>query len=747
VRAAHQGREPRRLQALAAFALYAAVTVLATWPLAAHVRSRVPPTSSVATYTDTLLVAWILSWDVHQLLRDPLRLYDANMGHPLRGTLAYNEALIAEALLVLPLAPLTPSPVLLLNAAVLATFLLGSFGAFLLLRHLTGSFAAAFVAGLMFGFAPYRFWQIDRLNSLGVFWTPFLLLAVHRYLDAGGGRRWLALVVASVVQVLTTVYVAYATALLLPIYLAGWWLRGPARERARWLRAIAALGVGGVIAAAALLPYLAVRDAMALGRDPAQLIYHAVPPAEIGRMVTSVPGYLARKLTTGVKAEGVVGFVPVLLLAVGVVAGGSVARLYALLALVALVLALGPVIVLPWGAPAWVPGPYRVLYDWVPGFAALREPRRFMGFVSAFTALGGGLGAAALLARLRTRRAQVLAALGLVALVALEIGWSPLPLRTLPEVGLRRRLYERIVAGSPGAVVELPAGSDIDLRVAMFRSAYHLRPLVNGSGGFSPTGAELRRRTRRFPDRASVRWLRELGVRFVVYDTQMPRARSRASLVRRLRRAAPEARVLDDADGVVLVEIEPLPPLAPPTPPGELPRDGWRVQSSEGDAGAAIDGDLRTHWVATIDRRLGGGWYEVDFGKEVLVGRLRIELGSHYGERPRTWRVVADDGTRTWTVAARRFPPAPLAGYRADRDHLVVDLVLPPTRARRLRIEVPRLAVEGRTPPFDVPMEHWNWQRWGIHELRAYAPRQADDAAGKASPGVAPPHAFPNKTA
>ena len=730
MRAARQGHHPLRRQAIAAFALYAIATVLATWPLAAHVRSRVPPTSSMATYTDTLLVAWILSWDVHQLLRDPLHLYDANMGHPLRGTLAYNEALISESLLVLPLAPLTPCPVLLLNAAVLGTFLLGSFGAFLLLRHLTGSFAAAFVGGLMFGFAPYRFWQIDRLNSLGVFWTPCLLLALHRYLEVGGGRRWLVLAVAFVVQALTAVYVAYATAILLPIYLVGWWLFGPADERARSLRAVGALAVGGVIAAAALTPYLAVRDDMALGRDPAQLIYHAVPPAEIGRMVTSVPGYLAAKATTGVKAQGVVGFVSVLLLAVGVVAGGSIARLYAVLALTALVVALGPVVVLPWGAPGdptWVPGPYRLLYDWVPGFAALREPRRFMGFVSAFSALGGGLGAAALLARMPTRRARTLVTLAIVAFVALEVGWGPLPLRTLPEVGLRRRLYERIVAGPPGAVVELPAGSDIDLRVAMFRSAYHLRPLVNGSGGFSPTGAELRRRTRRFPDRPSVRWLQELGVRFVVYDTRMPRARSRASLVRRLRRAAPEARVLDDADGVVLIEIEPLPPLGPPALSGELPRDGWRVQASEGDAAAAIDGDLRTHWVAKIDGRLGGGWIEVDFGKEVLVGRLRIELGSHFGERPRAWRVIADDGTRTWAVAARRFPPAPLAGYRADRQHLVVDLVLPPTRARRLRIEVPRLALEGRTPPFDVPMEHWNWQRWGIHELRAYAPRPARD--------------------
>jgi F5/8 type C domain-containing protein len=721
----HRDRWRRRRAATAALAVYALAAVLATWPLAAHIRSRAPATPSPASYPDTLLISWMLSWDVHQLLRAPLRLYDANIAHPLHATLAYSEAFLSEALLVLPLAPLTPCPVLLLNAATLATFVLGSFGAFLLVRHLTGNATAAFVGGLLFGLVPYRFWAIDRLNALAVFWTPFLLLAWHRYLEAGGSRRWLALVLAFLVQMLTTVYVAYGTVVLLPLYLVGWRWLGPTGERARWALGVGALAVGGVIAAAVSLPYLEVRDEMALSRDPVQLLYHSVPLAEIGRMATSVPGYLISKLTLGVKGAGVVGVASMLLLALGVVAGGTVARLYAVLALAALVLALGPVVVLPWGAPAWVPGPYRLLYDWVPGFAALREPRRFMGFVAAFSALGAGLGAAALVARLRTRRARSLATGALVALIVLEVGWAPLPLRATPEIGLRRRLYERIVAGSPGAVVELPAGSDVDLRVAMFRSAYHFRPLVNGSSGFNPTGAELRRRTRRFPDRRSVEWLRELGIRFIVYDTRAWRARSRASLARRLRRAAPEARLVDEADGAVLIEVEPLPPRAPPTPPGELARDGWRVRASEGDAAAAIDGDLRTHWVAAVDAHRGGGWYEVDFGREVEVGRLRIELDSHYGEQPRAWRVLAGDGTERRAVAARRFPPAPLASYRADRHRVVVDLLLPPTRARLVRIEVPPLALPGRTPPFDVPMEYWLWSRWGIHELRAYAPRSA----------------------
>ena len=71
-------------------------------------------------------------------------------------------------------------------------------------------------------------------------------------------------------------------------------------------------------------------------------------------------------------------------------------------------------------------------------------------------------------------------------------------------------------------------------------------------------------------------------------------------------------------------------------------------------------------------------------------------------------------------MAARRYPPAPLAAYRADRHRIVVDLLLPETRARVLRIEVPSLRLPGAKPPFEVPIDYWGWRRWGIHELRAY---------------------------
>jgi hypothetical protein len=111
-------------------AVYTLATIVCTWPLAAHLRTHIPAPSHPTTHDDALLLGWVLSWDVHQLLRAPLRLYEANLFHPLHHSLAYSEAMLSEALLVLPLAPLTPDPTLLYNVTLLSTFVLGRRGRF-----------------------------------------------------------------------------------------------------------------------------------------------------------------------------------------------------------------------------------------------------------------------------------------------------------------------------------------------------------------------------------------------------------------------------------------------------------------------------------------------------------------------------------------------------------------------------------------------------------------------------------------
>lgn len=86
--------------------LFTGLTVALTYP---HVRSLATGAADVG---DPFLNAWTLAWVAHQLPRDPMHLYDANIFHPEPGTLLYSETLIGQSLVAAPVIWLGGSPML-----------------------------------------------------------------------------------------------------------------------------------------------------------------------------------------------------------------------------------------------------------------------------------------------------------------------------------------------------------------------------------------------------------------------------------------------------------------------------------------------------------------------------------------------------------------------------------------------------------------------------------------------------------
>ncbi len=66
-----------RSRRAAAFAICLLLAVVHTWPLALH-----PGRYSRNDNADTELNEWILAWVEHQLPRDPLHLFEANIFYP-----------------------------------------------------------------------------------------------------------------------------------------------------------------------------------------------------------------------------------------------------------------------------------------------------------------------------------------------------------------------------------------------------------------------------------------------------------------------------------------------------------------------------------------------------------------------------------------------------------------------------------------------------------------------------------------
>jgi hypothetical protein len=85
---------------------------------------------------DARLIVWALAWDVHALVTQPLRLFDANIFHPAPGMLAGAENLLATALAVAPVQLASRNPVLAANVAAMATYPLAAVLRYALARAL-----------------------------------------------------------------------------------------------------------------------------------------------------------------------------------------------------------------------------------------------------------------------------------------------------------------------------------------------------------------------------------------------------------------------------------------------------------------------------------------------------------------------------------------------------------------------------------------------------------------------------------
>ncbi|MGE0592037.1 MAG: hypothetical protein AB7G23_17885 [Vicinamibacterales bacterium] len=164
-------------------------------------------------------------------------------------------------------------------------------------------------------------------------------------------------------------------------------------------------------------------------------------------------------------------------------------------ALLAAWLTLGPV---PesLGQPVALASPYRVAYDYLPGFDGLRVPARFAMVLTFMLAVLAGSGAARV-----SRRAPRTVGLLLTAALLLE-GWvSPFVLNGAPAgdpASVASRLgdldspgpvYATVAALEPDAVIaELPLGGPFEDVRFMYQALGHRHRLINGYSGFFPEG-------------------------------------------------------------------------------------------------------------------------------------------------------------------------------------------------------------------------------------------------------------------
>lgn len=515
--------------------LFSVLLALAmTWPLARDLDRVIPHDLG-----DPLLQAYTLGWLGDALRSDPAGIWGTNSFWPATDSFLFTDTLLGYSPLAL-LVTDTTSALVVYNVLYMGTFALAFLGMYALLRQLGARVAGSAVGAAAFAYAP---WKLAHLGHLNVLSSGAIVLALamlargHGWSMRGGFRPerqrpgwalagWLVALWQFSIGValgLTFVYVMLAVAVVVGCF---WLVKRPALQ---W-RTLAADGLGGVVFTLGVL-WIADRHAGVAAAYPETVRDYdyvawfsptwqsfIIAPEE-SRLWGAAHEAARVDLTWPPEQTLLVGFTLLALALAGLswsVWSGWQRFWLALGIGVTTALAMGPRF-LDDGAWAW-----RLLYDYAPGFDAVRTPGRTVLYITIFLAIlaAGTLtriadGAdevaheARIDRRLRVRAPRsVHALLFLPMVLVLAEGMSAAPNHEPPAAPLA-------VSELEGPVLFLPSDGR-DTRV-QFWTIDGFVDMANGSAAFTPnelTG--IREMSRSFPAEESVAALREAGIETVV---------------------------------------------------------------------------------------------------------------------------------------------------------------------------------------------------------------------------------------
>ena len=483
---------------------FSLLTIAFTYPQILFIGSR------TSEYYDTQFSIWRLAWIAHQLPRDPLHLFDANIFYPQTHTLAYSDALLLPGVIGAPLIWIGLTPVLVHNLMVLFSFTACGVAMYLLCRDITGSPAAAWIAGLAFAFQPYRFAHYPHLELLLGWPIPLAFLAAQRLVTSGRLRHgvWLGVTVA--VQAFCCVYYAVFLGTALVVLVTALLIGRKREDLTRTMRpALAACGVAALLAGPYLLSYRAA-GRMRTGEEVAEFSstaasYVTVPLRNVvyGRVAGS----------PSLEAVMFPGIGVVVLAGMGLAGALSRRRVaYLAVLLIAVDMSLGTHGLL-----------YGTMYRTIWVYRGLRVPGRMFVIASAALAVLAADGVQRVLARIQGPRLRHLTCAAIASIVLLESATIPLDLKALPPLA---KFYAWLQRQPRSVVMEWPLPLPDSLGVThepfyMYASTAHWQPLVNGYSGFYPVEyIHFLERTAAFPSPEVVDYLRALSVRYVLLHSE-----------------------------------------------------------------------------------------------------------------------------------------------------------------------------------------------------------------------------------
>ena len=443
------------LRTSAVAALFAALALMMTWPLARNMAT------AVSYPEDPFINTWILDWDWYATLHQPLHLFDANAFYPARDSLAFSENLYGVALLLFPLRAMGVGALTAYNIALILGFAFCGFAAYLLGRMVSGSAWAGVAAGIFYAFVPWRFTQLPHVQHVFAGWLPMMLVALLHYARRPTWTRAALFGGAFLMNGLSNVhwFLFGSTVIALSVPMA------VPRPR-HWIKLVAATLIAFALLLPFLLPYATVSKLYGMRRGPGEIwdssatlrdwlnpgltnrFYRRFADVRINPERWIFPGALGSVLSLA-----------------GMVLARRERRTLALALLWAGIGALGS-----FGLHTFF---YRFLYAHAPGFAAVRVPARWANVAY--------IGMSMFIALAVARRRWIAVAAALLFVIELHAA----PIRWF-LIGSEEPAVYPWLATQQVRIIEVPFDDGDSEYRSMIGATVHRRPMANGASGFAP---------------------------------------------------------------------------------------------------------------------------------------------------------------------------------------------------------------------------------------------------------------------
>lgn len=533
-----------RLLPIALFIVFAALATLHTWPM-----MRDPARLTRLDNDDTAFNTWVLAWVAHQLVTDPLHLFEAPIFYPARHALAFSEHMIVPSVMGAPLQWLGVSPVLVYNLLAWLGFTLSGWAMSLLIRRWTGSTIAGVVSGALYAFNAHLLTRYSHLQALHLEFFPIVLCAFDGVLRGEPKRHpYVLLGAAFILQALccnyTMVMMTLALVVAFVVRPEPWQF-----DRRIWT----GLAVTAVVVALVLLPFLwpyyLVREEQGLVRTIDDVRLYSA--GWLDYLVTAARLHYAwwsHRVFEGRTAlfPGVLGFVLAFItVATGLAWKDRRGRMALAFGVAGFALSFGA------SLPA---------YEWmqanIPLMQGIRAAARWGLLFLVAVAILAGFAVATLEARWKLRSWWPAVALALVGIVTIEALRAPLALvrfNGIPSV------HHRLAADEVKAIVVFPlfAGRQFNGNAPyLLHQTRHWKPMLNAYSSFAPPlFYELAATLQSFPDATAMRELRTHGFTHVVLH-RAPLERDFGKPAVDALRSHPDLEYFLEQDGVIIYRVK-----------------------------------------------------------------------------------------------------------------------------------------------------------------------------------------------